>query len=177
VPVKESILLKIVGARELRVADVSGLADPYCIVEAQISNLPDHLARPKFQTPIIQGTCDPHWDYECRIPQCREDDVLKFTVWDKDKLKFDDNLGVAVLPGKRIWPNGFTGDLSLSRAKGVKGARAELTVEVRCMGGGRRNTKDNAEGSQSLSAAVSNLRAAGANATTKNPHPSNVMDF
>merc|ERR1711971_61852 len=116
--------ISIVGARGVRDADWmpgGGKSDPYCVCE--IPQKPQS----KLQTPVIDGTLEPAWNFKGTIPDHVEGDSLVFTVYDKDIGKTDDLLGTVTLTPQQFL-RGFAGELPLNDAG--KGIQAFLNVKV-----------------------------------------------
>jgi len=100
---------------------LAGKSDPYVIVE-----VPGQESM-KFQTEVISNELNPVWNFTGEIEGFMDDDVLHFTVMDKDTFpKPDDFLGKAELTAQDFYPDGFHGELTLVDSK----TQATLTVMV-----------------------------------------------
>jgi len=77
------VMVTIVGARNLRKADLTSQSDPYCV--CQIPYKRDSL----LQTPMIRDEPNPSWDYTGQIANIEEGDTVVFTVLDDDILGSD----------------------------------------------------------------------------------------
>merc|ERR1711971_518217 len=114
----------VVGARGLRDADWmpgGGKSDPYCVCE--IPQKPQS----KFQTPVIDNTLDPEWNYTTTLQDHVEGDSLVFSVYDKDTGKSDDFLGTVTLKSQHFL-RGYEGELPLEDAG--KGIQAFLKLKI-----------------------------------------------
>jgi len=100
---------------------LAGKSDPYVIVEVP------GQAGMKLQTEVISNELNPVWNFVGEISGFYDDDVLHFTVWDKDTFpKPDDFLGKAELTAQDFYPHGFHGELMLADSK----TQATLTVMI-----------------------------------------------
>jgi len=125
----EPLKVLIKNALHLRNADwsLSGkdLSDPYCVCEVD--------ARPscKFVTPVVHDHLNPVWNYEGLLVGYRDGDALRFTVWDKDTLKHDDKLGVAVLRPEVFSKSGFDGQVPLTDTGSKDKSSLNISVQAR----------------------------------------------
>jgi len=116
--------VKILSGKDLPNLDIPGVtgkSDPYCLCE--LVGKP----RTRFTTKTVQDNLNPTWDFTQEFTFYADSDVLKFAVYDADDLKDDDLLGEATLPLQDLGPQGFSGDLPLTRCK-AKGARIKVQV-------------------------------------------------
>jgi len=125
----EPLKVLIKNALHLRNADwsLSGkdMSDPYCVCEVE--------KRPscKFVTPVVRDNLNPVWNYEGVLAGYRDGDALRFTVWDKDTLKHDDKLGVAVLRPDLFSANGFDGQVPLTDTGSKEKSSLNISVQSR----------------------------------------------
>jgi len=91
----EMVRVTVHGAKNLRPADVNGLADPFCVVEV--------VGKPgtKCHTQVVRRNLNPEWDESFIIKNLVDSDEMHFAVFDYDFDK-NDCLGSAVLKGSRI---------------------------------------------------------------------------
>jgi len=118
-----TLQITVESASNLYNADgvLAGKSDPYVIVE-----VPGQESI-KLQTEIIMNDLNPVWNFVGHIAGFTEGDVLRFTVMDKDTYpKPDDFLGKAELAAQDLYPNGFSGELTLADSK----TQATLSVKV-----------------------------------------------
>jgi len=128
VPVeRKGIRVCIVNARGLRLSDISGLSDPYVVCEINFRK----GGHRKFQTKVVKGSLNPDWGHDEHVPEFLEGDSFKFEVWDKDNfMKGDDFLGACRLRSEEFFPNGWEGDLMLSKSRDAKG-KGQGTLRIR----------------------------------------------
>jgi len=119
-----SLRVIILSARGLRNADNmpgQGVSDPFCTCAA--AGRPGAMVK----TRTVQDSLDPVWHHEDELIVCAQgDDVLEFTVWDKDLVKQDDLLGraeLAVSPAHMF----FDGELKL-RGEGCEASYLRVKV-------------------------------------------------
>jgi len=119
----------IEGATSLRNADnfFAGKSDPYCICE--VVDKP----RLRFKTRTITDDLNPIWNHKFVLPGLEPEDVLEFTVMDKDFGREDELLGKARLLAKEV-AGGFSGELPLS--EDGQGGIAKLKVTIKQPGVG-----------------------------------------
>jgi len=118
-----TLQITVESACNLYTADgvLAGKSGPYVIVE-----VPGQESM-KLQTEIIMNDLNPVWNFVGHIAGFTEGDVLRFTVMDKDTYpKPDDFLGKAELSAQDLYPNGFSGELTLADSK----TQASLSVKV-----------------------------------------------
>jgi len=155
----------IESARGLRKADWMGKSDPYCV--CTIPGKPQE----KLQTPYLDSTLAPVWNYVGVLLDYAEGDSLEFSVWDRDPPpKKDDLLGRAILNSSQL-AAGFSGELQLLETKGVQ---SFLTVTVHFMDAGMGGQ----EGAGVWSAAAASGSGAAPRrqrAAEPGPPPSNTM--
>eukprot|EP00441_Pelagodinium_beii_P035171 CAMPEP_0197629462 /NCGR_PEP_ID=MMETSP1338-20131121/7298_1 /TAXON_ID=43686 ORGANISM="Pelagodinium beii, Strain RCC1491" /NCGR_SAMPLE_ID=MMETSP1338 /ASSEMBLY_ACC=CAM_ASM_000754 /LENGTH=832 /DNA_ID=CAMNT_0043200501 /DNA_START=18 /DNA_END=2516 /DNA_ORIENTATION=+ len=121
------LLVKIIGARQLRDADTlpgQGLSDAYCT--CMIVGKPETTV----QTRVIPNNLNPVWDESFYLRDYCPGDYLRFHVYDQDnsRLKKDDSLGSVTAPSEKIEPDGFQGELLLGHAG--RNIEAYLSVEI-----------------------------------------------
>eukprot|EP00743_Colponemidia_sp_Colp-15_P009313 GILK01010180.1.p1 GENE.GILK01010180.1~~GILK01010180.1.p1 ORF type:complete len:716 (+),score=82.87 GILK01010180.1:36-2150(+) len=107
-PAVSRVLVEVVEARDLPVADIGGSSDPYAYVSCRkVGQKMEHSQA--FKTPTVFKNLNPVWNETFLFETCThlEDSVLHVEVWDKD-LTSDDHLGSISLP--------FTQLLSSSRS-------------------------------------------------------------
>eukprot|EP00929_Paragymnodinium_shiwhaense_P100080 TRINITY_DN62125_c0_g1_i1.p1 TRINITY_DN62125_c0_g1~~TRINITY_DN62125_c0_g1_i1.p1 ORF type:complete len:996 (+),score=186.86 TRINITY_DN62125_c0_g1_i1:127-3114(+) len=106
----------IMSARGLRKADFLGSSDPYVICEVRSTpqdNKPSRSKKNKrIQTPVIANNCSPTWDHT-EVLDCQLDDIIQFTVWDHDRLRPAEFLGMTTLNASSFFRTSFTGELDL----------------------------------------------------------------
>jgi len=80
------IYIEVVSAKNLPITDLDGLSDPYVVF-----NFGNH----KYQTSVCSNTLSPVWNELFVISVTNEDDMneFKFYIYDKDKMKTDDQVG------------------------------------------------------------------------------------
>lgn len=140
--VHPKVKVTVVGARNLRNADMIGKSDPYCICEVQ--------GKPSVQivTPSVTDTLNPEWLHEAELVGYQIEDALIFTVKDKDPLKPDDFLGKVSVPFEAFTDSVFEGELQLTETQGELESFLKLKIEL---GGNSDNTEtmnDTAEGTR-----------------------------
>eukprot|EP00923_Selenidium_pygospionis_P009180 GHVN01015693.1.p1 GENE.GHVN01015693.1~~GHVN01015693.1.p1 ORF type:complete len:843 (-),score=137.34 GHVN01015693.1:592-2943(-) len=88
IPVTLHLEIEIIGARELKNADVMGLSDPYCQFEWK-----GHT----FKTAVVKDTLNPEWNQSFRIPveQGVENSPIRLTLYGVDEATRD-----------KLWPLG-----------------------------------------------------------------------
>jgi len=119
-----TLKVTIVGATGLRDADlISGMSDAYCVCQ-----VPGRSGF-KFRTNWISGDLNPQWNKEVIVDGFLSEDMLQFSVFDRDRFKHHDLLGMATLKGDDILPDGFKGALPLSGLK----ATGEVNVIIEVM--------------------------------------------
>eukprot|EP01104_Vermistella_antarctica_P009752 TRINITY_DN2532_c0_g3_i1.p1 TRINITY_DN2532_c0_g3~~TRINITY_DN2532_c0_g3_i1.p1 ORF type:complete len:511 (-),score=135.90 TRINITY_DN2532_c0_g3_i1:75-1607(-) len=79
-----TILVTLVGGRDLVSCDLNGLSDPYCVVS---------LGATKNKTNPQNKTLYPRWNEKFLFVIPPENQKLSVVVWDKDKLSSDDFMG------------------------------------------------------------------------------------
>ncbi|KAH0793346.1 C2 domain containing protein [Histomonas meleagridis] len=79
--------VRVVSARNLKIADANGKSDPYVIVK---------LGNEQRKTKAIQNTLDPVWNEEMRFVPVTPDQEISFQVMDEDIIS-DDKLGKVVV--------------------------------------------------------------------------------
>ncbi|CAJ1460019.1 unnamed protein product, partial [Effrenium voratum] len=115
--------VEVLGARNLRNADVVGASDPYVRVSVGLQ---------RAQTPAIQDELNPTWNCSLTLPLNKHHfyDELEFTVWDLDSVRVaqgsDDYLGILKVPMAKVWH----GDLELKQ-KLEETPTGELHVKAR----------------------------------------------
>jgi hypothetical protein len=106
--------IMVESACNLYISDgsLAGKSDPYVIVE-----VPGQESM-KLQTEAISNELTPVWNFIGEIAGFMYDNVLRFTVLNKDTLpKSDDFLGRAELTAQDFYPNAFHGELTLADSK------------------------------------------------------------
>ncbi|KAK9810133.1 hypothetical protein WJX72_005374 [[Myrmecia] bisecta] len=88
-----NLFVQVLRARGVRVADLNGLSDPYCIVK---------VAGHKLQTRTIEKTLNPAWNEmfsfdreDLDLSLLADNPIIAFEVWDSDGFTADDFLGKA----------------------------------------------------------------------------------
>jgi len=86
------IVLKVFEARNLKICDLNGSADPYMLIKVLDSN---GTERYKEKTAVILKNLNPKFDATKRIPEkvLLNADILQIEVWDWDKITNDDFMG------------------------------------------------------------------------------------
>lgn len=72
-----TLLVTVVGGRDLKSCDLNGLSDPYCVLS---------LGATKCKTKPQEKTLYPRWNEKFLFVIPPEDQSLSVVVWDKDKL-------------------------------------------------------------------------------------------
>jgi hypothetical protein len=116
----------IIRATGVRNADWMGASDPYCMCVIPGKEPP--LGKSRLKTKVITDDLNPVWNFRDVMPGYKVGDNLQFKVFDED-LAADELLGLAQLPHERFYPDGFTGELSLTDLKGNE-AEGTLTVAI-----------------------------------------------
>merc|ERR1719440_306279 len=93
-PSRTKVRVRVVKAQNLKVGDVGGSSDPYCVVH--VAGKKEDAGHPPFKTDIKQKTLCPVWDQEHTFDACTLSDSLQFEVMDKDSGSSDDFLGQVV---------------------------------------------------------------------------------
>jgi len=113
------VRVTIIGASDLKNADIGSLSDPYCV--AQVPGKPSTELR----TQVIQDNLNPRWDFEGTIYAYDEGEEIIFTVYDMDSgLTLGDLLGETHVSGNEI-KNGFNGEKAFDA-----GEQGSLKVKV-----------------------------------------------
>ena len=100
---RQYLLLTLVEAATLKVGDLNGLSDPYCMIRVGTHN---------FRTRTISETLNPVWNYSLRVYELVDDvtaplrlyretcgqETLHLQVWDEDTFSTDDFLGEVSIP-------------------------------------------------------------------------------
>eukprot|EP01103_Thecamoeba_quadrilineata_P005892 TRINITY_DN15639_c0_g1_i1.p1 TRINITY_DN15639_c0_g1~~TRINITY_DN15639_c0_g1_i1.p1 ORF type:complete len:858 (-),score=162.36 TRINITY_DN15639_c0_g1_i1:39-2612(-) len=87
VNVKGTILVKIIEAKNLAIADSNGFSDPYCLV------FQDKSKKHIFKTKTKYKNLNPNWNEETKYDFNGLDGILVFKVYDWDQIGSDDFLG------------------------------------------------------------------------------------
>eukprot|EP00475_Leptophrys_vorax_P028235 TRINITY_DN4076_c0_g1_i1.p1 TRINITY_DN4076_c0_g1~~TRINITY_DN4076_c0_g1_i1.p1 ORF type:complete len:1349 (+),score=476.66 TRINITY_DN4076_c0_g1_i1:26-4072(+) len=118
------VTVDVRSARHLPAADVGGTSDPYVIVKA---------SQQSKQTEIIKKTLTPEWNQTFTF-LLEKPEVLKFDVYDWDRLSSDELLGDCELNTADLFANDtpFDGYIPLKNVKLVKKSKAEINVRVVC---------------------------------------------
>jgi len=104
---------------------LAGKSDPYVIVEVPGQ---DDL---RFQTPVLNNTLNPVWNFTGEIKGFMDGDFLQFTVMDSDTFpKPDQLLGKVALTAQDVYPQGLHAELALGESK----TEATLSVTVHVLG-------------------------------------------
>ena len=87
------VVITIVQARNLTIADTNGFSDPYC--KLSVASWPSKIKILEERTPTIKKNLNPVWNYETRYILSTEDNKLMVDVhvWDWDLMSSDDPLG------------------------------------------------------------------------------------
>ena len=124
-PKVHEIELIVKAAKRLRNADWSfggsGASDAYVVVSVPGT-------KTEFQTPVIQDSCDPEWNFTQKLFVAPKETLL-FKVFDQDRSS-DDFLGSASLAVSGIVPNGFSGSLKLEDRQNPTDAELLLAIKV-----------------------------------------------
>jgi hypothetical protein len=117
-----AILLR--SGKDLPIADIGGTSDPYCVVTA---------GQQTKQTEVIKKTLNPEWNQKF-IFLLEQPEVLKFTVWDWDRVGEHDFLGECEIETSQLFGvmGVFDDYVSLKNPKHPKKAKGELNVKVSC---------------------------------------------
>lgn len=108
----------IAGASNLRNMDAFHKSDPYCVCEVRPPSVAGPAAargqgpeKVEFITEVVYNNLSPSWNFAVSFEWDGTCDLV-FKVWDKDHLKSDDFLGIAVLEPWQI-KEGYDGNLVL----------------------------------------------------------------
>merc|ERR1719440_1316945 len=93
-PSRTKVRVRVVKAQNLKVGDVGGSSDPYCVVH--VAGKKEDAGHPPFKTDVKPKTLCPVWDQEHTFDACTLSDSLQFEVMDKDSGSSDDFLGQVV---------------------------------------------------------------------------------
>ncbi|KAG2392806.1 hypothetical protein C9374_011531 [Naegleria lovaniensis] len=87
------LLMQLIGATNLKSADVNGLSDPFCSIRVKNSRLSESVEQ--FQkTEVIKKTLDPRWNSFFFFDVIElADTFVEFEVYDYDRLSKNDLLG------------------------------------------------------------------------------------
>jgi len=118
-----SVKITIVGAQGLRKADWMRNSDPYCVCSIPGKSV-------QFQTPVLQNTANPTWNFTHELMDFTLGDSLQFSVRDSD-LSADDSLGNVVLDYAQFSPRGFDGRLELQDTGQESSATLTLKIELK----------------------------------------------
>merc|ERR1740129_805869 len=126
--------LTVIGARDLRKADITGSSDPYVIMQVLRKDTNPSTIRvgnPEMQTKVIKKNLCPRWEQQFEIYFYDLGDMLSFQVLDKDTWKSDDMLGTGTLSCAQ-WghPEGWHGEIKLAVKEGAPEAWLEIQVEA-----------------------------------------------
>jgi len=105
--------ITVLEAKSLVKADKTGKSDPYCKVEVLSGN----AAGQSFKTKVKQGL-DPVWNESHEFDVNSPNDIVMFTVMDKDTFGSDDVMGLARIPINSI-SNPVAKRIRLEDEKGV----------------------------------------------------------
>jgi hypothetical protein len=117
----------VVGATNLRNADVFDHSDPYCKVAVQ----GEHHST--FQTAVVDNSLNPVWNHVEVVEWDGVGDVV-FQVLDKDTFSDDDPLGQAIIPAK-IVARGFDGKVLIEPAVFADSTGPGIALHWRLFGG------------------------------------------
>mmetsp|Transcript_64425 Transcript_64425/g.153704 ORF Transcript_64425/g.153704 Transcript_64425/m.153704 type:complete len:892 (+) Transcript_64425:104-2779(+) len=81
----------------------------------------------KFHTDVVKKSSEPEWEQQHTFDSIALEDDLEFEVWSGNSV-----LGTGTLQSKQFRPNGFDGEVHLSRKKGITllGKRKEATLRL-----------------------------------------------
>jgi hypothetical protein len=146
VAIVSTVVLNLVGARDLARADTFGQSDPFCVASLN--------GQRAGHTCVDKRTLSPSWDQRIYLPVprhlLRPEDELSLDVYDHDRILSDDFLGRAVLSGAELvaltkdgregdvmWcPLGMRSDLPAKKQRlvqgqvGVRLSRHEFSMTV-----------------------------------------------
>lgn len=119
----------IVSAKGLRNADIFGKSDPFCV--CSVYRRPDI---PEIETEVIEGNLAPEWDHQGHMHGCRYDDILEFSVFDKD-VNSNELMGFASLEPFADYheSKGFSGSLHLEDDAGRAAGFLKVKVHMKSM--------------------------------------------
>ncbi|XP_057306003.1 uncharacterized protein LOC130644420 isoform X3 [Hydractinia symbiolongicarpus] len=84
-PTKGSLMVTILDAHNLPSVYGDDGSNPFC----KVNLLSDTSKFPKFKTPVVKGTTDPHWDYSFEFPNVSwtelKDCVLQVAIYDYER--------------------------------------------------------------------------------------------
>jgi len=101
----DSVLVRVIQAKDLLASDKNGLSDPYCQVV---------IGKKKRKTSVVKESLNPQWndEFEIKLPTKKLPEEVLVKVFDKDSL-IDDAIGEARFPyadllkidenGKTMW--------------------------------------------------------------------------
>lgn len=115
----------VVSASGLKNADMFGKSDPYCVVELESKTKGKKIS--KRQTKTVKDNLDPVWNKEFTFYAYSDGDHLVFSIFDEDKFRQGDHLGMAQVSADQI-KSGFDGELQLEMKSGS--GQGVLTVKV-----------------------------------------------
>lgn len=124
-PQRVNLQVTIINAKGLRAADFSfvgkGKSDPFC--RAMIHGRPHS----KVETPHLNKTLEPEWNFDCNFDGVKAGDFLEFEVFDYDRLSAPDTLGKVHVPFESFSPHGLEEDILLD---GTEGANSTIRVKI-----------------------------------------------
>ena len=124
-----SVVMTVLSASGLRNADwslkSSGGSDAYCLVEVPGSS----KGFKGFQTEVVEDSSNPVWNKSQNLVLSPEEVVI-FTVMDRDVGDADDLLGKMSLPVAKLLPDSFEGELQLQE---TGKASAFLTIRSKVL--------------------------------------------
>ncbi|KAJ3429447.1 c2 domain-containing protein [Anaeramoeba flamelloides] len=80
------VVVKLIAARDLKIADITGASDPY-------ANLSINGKAPIYKSNIVKKTINPEWNSIFELTQKAKNDILVIVLMDWDFLTSDDLLG------------------------------------------------------------------------------------
>jgi len=123
-PAPLDISVTVVGASNLRKADVTGSSDPFC--EFGIAG-----KDAKYKTKVVKKNIHPEWKQTERIKKFDENEKLEFHIYDDDLGGTKrDLLGKVTLNYEDFFPDGLDGELMLEEVGDAKDAKVKVKVEI-----------------------------------------------
>eukprot|EP00927_Polykrikos_kofoidii_P025190 TRINITY_DN22687_c0_g1_i1.p1 TRINITY_DN22687_c0_g1~~TRINITY_DN22687_c0_g1_i1.p1 ORF type:complete len:908 (+),score=215.21 TRINITY_DN22687_c0_g1_i1:357-3080(+) len=121
------LLINIVGASELRNADILGTSDPVCECKVRDTNGKE---KHSFCTGVVDGSLNPVWEHEEFISENVEiSDTLEFSIYDDDNGARE-LLGKVVVTREHFWPDGVDEELPIVGTANEEDGRLRLFIEV-----------------------------------------------
>mmetsp|Transcript_12563 Transcript_12563/g.28381 ORF Transcript_12563/g.28381 Transcript_12563/m.28381 type:complete len:969 (+) Transcript_12563:59-2965(+) len=108
---RTKVKVVINSAMDLPAADLGGKSDPYVV--CYVPDRPDC----KFQTDVVKKSLQPTWDQQHTFDSVALEEPLEFEVWDHNVGRPHSLLVSGTLEPESFRPNGWEGELEMSRKR------------------------------------------------------------